>query len=224
MIAMLVTAAALGAADLEQIVEPAEPALRTFSIYTSPTSIAGAAAIGSFAYGAPLFHVPVGATFALADSWGLTAELTGTVVPMRRAVGWSLGASIGPTFLPSQRGVEGWFVTPKLMVQVASMPDAFCPCAVFSHGNSGPVDFGPGVSRAYLLGLDAGYTFSTSPVSLGLVLGAAVGYQYDGWDFVTPIGSTGTHPGGTRSVAAGGRPQGLAFTLNLSLVRLGFSR
>jgi hypothetical protein len=173
--------------------------------------------VGSWIYRGPMLYLPSGFTIAVGPNWGITGELGGMLV-LGSELGYGVTASVGPTWLPSGRGVDGWFVTPKLTFDLSHTPRGLFSPQFDSGGNHGPLDLGPNISRSFLAGVDVGYQFSTR-VSLALVLGASAGYGYDyngdAFGLVSPLMST---------TGNGARTQGIVWSLNLSLLRVELAR
>jgi hypothetical protein len=215
---VLVVAAWLSATGVESAAAAVEPAPRTLNVFVAPLPTVLIGALGSVLYSGVVLYLPTGFTVAVGPNWGITGELAGLLV-LSREGGYGVSASVGPTWLPMGRGVDGFFVTPKLTFDLSRTPHYGCAlgCPDGAGGNNGPIDLGPNVSRSFLAGVDAGYQFSTR-VSLALVIGASAGYGYDngvGSPFVSPLNSTS---------ASAARSQGFTWALNLSLLRIGLGR
>jgi hypothetical protein len=214
----LALAAAVASTDVsEQVSDEPEPRVRTLTVYVEPVSAAVVSMVGSGMYGGALFYVPMGFTVAVGPNWGVSGELAGLALVGGHGAGWGVSASAGPTWLPSGRGVDGWLVSPKLTFNITSLPIVRCLLSCPASSNNGPADFGPGVSRSFLGGVDAGYQFApAASVSIALMFGVSAGYGYDenGSGLVTPVlGAMTTN-----------RTQGVVWALNFAMLRVGFAR
>lgn len=185
------------------------------NVFFAPVAGVALSVLGTLGYRGPTLYAPSGFTVAVGPNWGITGELAGLIV-FAGTGGYGISASVGPTWLPSGRGVEGLFVTPKLTFDLSRTPTSCLAGCAKPAGNSGPVDLGPGVERSFLAGFDVGYQFS-GRTSASLVIGASAGYGYDNGliPLVSPLTST------TSSAL---RRQGFVWALNLSVLRVGFSR
>ncbi len=199
-------------AQVYELPEPPQP--KRHELFFAPLATAGGLAAGLVAPGG--FYVPLGGTFALGPHWGLTAELSASVPFMRNGrtevPGWAFSTAVGPTFFLAREGLDGFFVTPKLIFQVAQPAEsANLP---LDTGPSIPLDFGPGISRVVLGALDVGYRWRWRALTVGVVLGAGIGYGYDLHDpLVSPL------PYGRNFL----RTSGLAYSVNVDLLRVGYA-
>ncbi len=192
--------------------EPDRPKRR--EVFFAPFATGAALAAGAVDEGG--LYLPLGATFSLGPHWGLTTELSAGVPVMFKGridnPGWSLSTAVGPTFFWQREGLEGFFVTPKLVFQVASPATSTALPEFFDSGI--PLDAGPGISRTFLAAADVGYRWRWRSFTLGVVLGAGVGY---GWDrlgsLVTPL------PRGRAFARTGG----IAYLLDLDVLRVGYA-
>ncbi|MBK7861156.1 MAG: hypothetical protein IPJ65_21600 [Archangiaceae bacterium] len=91
-------------------------------------------------------------------------------------------------------------------------PDVLCAL-------SGPLDLGPGYTRAFLAEADVGYEWRFGALYLSPTVGIGAGYAYDyldstGLQLLSPF---------SRRTTARTRTEGFVWTLNLNLLRVGFS-
>jgi hypothetical protein len=189
----------------------------TVNIFGAPLSTAGmllSTSIPTVPLGA--FYVPLGVTVAVTAEWGITAELSGAYVFDRyqAEAGWAFSASAGPTWFLSGRGMGGFFFTPKFSFQMGRAVSILI--LADSFGGAGPIDVGPNVSRAFLVGADVGYQLRRGRFTVAFVLGASAGYAFDQQSaFTTPFE--------VQSRFSDGRTQGYAYALNLNFLRLGYA-
>jgi hypothetical protein len=211
-------AAVVASTDVStQVADEPAPQPRMLNLYVEPVPAVLVTFVGSGIYGGALLYLPTGFTAAVGPNWGVSGELAGLALLGGRGSGWGLSMSAGPTWLPSGRGVDGWFVSPKLTFNITSLPIVRCLFGCPASTNNGPVDLGPGVSRSFLGGIDAGYQFAPGPAaSIAMMFGVSGGYGWDenGSGLVTPLlGAMTTN-----------RTQGVVWALNLAMLRVGFAR
>ncbi|MFT3839229.1 MAG: hypothetical protein QM723_19765 [Myxococcaceae bacterium] len=211
MFSLLVAVLASAAPDAIAVTpEPPAPPPR-MNLYGAPLSTVVAAGLG-LSSDTGGWYFPVGATARIGPGWGLSAELAGAMLPGINHDGWSLGASFGPTFfLSDDQGIEGFFITLKASAQYIDTPIHGIAARACIGGTS-CLATGPGNSHAFMAGVDAGYTWRVHHFTIAAVLGAGLGYQENqGSSFtlaIDPISNTSS---------------GLAWTLNLNFLRIGYA-
>jgi len=200
----LLLTALLAAADVSA------PSPTSVEVFTAPPPTLAGMAFG--AAGLLTLHVPVGVTIRLNDAWGLTAEVDGTAsIPKGAfAPGWSVGASVGPTWFAAGRGMQGFFFTTKVLVRGATAPEEAMAAIACGPGFPCPPP-APTSSFAALLAADAGYEWRWDRLSLSTVLGFGVGYQESqGTSLTQPLPLTATG-------------HGFAWTMNFDFLRVGYA-
>jgi len=157
-----------------------------------------------------------GASVRLSDKVGLDVEVGGGMLA-RQTLGWVFSAGVGPSLqLTGDEHFRGLFIATRFRFQVFQ-PAQLVPLSVDS--NEGPADLGPGLARAFLGEIDVGYHLRAGRFYFAPVLGIGVGYAYDyvdstGVRFLSPF----TNPSTSKA-----RPQGIVWSVNLNLARLGLA-
>jgi hypothetical protein len=207
------------AAGIEASEPPAAALTPRAVIYGYPTSTAamiGLKAVDQSSWG---LCATLGSSVRLTEKLGVDLELTAGALHkngFQDIPGWIVSAGVGPSLqLTGDEAFRGLFVATRLRFE------AFQPAqlVVFRSAGQGPVDLGPGVARAFLGELDVGYHFRFGRFYFAPIVGVGVGYAYDyvdstGVSFLSPLTnpSTSLH-----------RPQGIVWTLNLNLARIGLA-
>jgi hypothetical protein len=216
---MLSLVAALTLAAGVETAEPqAHPDVPRAVIYGYPTSTAamlGLKAVDQSTWG---LYLTLGSSVRLTEKLGVDLELALGQLRMNSLdiPGWIVSAGVGPSLqLTGDDAFRGLFVATRLRFE------AFQPAklVVFTAAGQGPVDLGPGVARAFLGEVDVGYHFRFGRFYFAPIVGVGVGYAYDyidgtGARFLSPLTSPST---------ALHRPQGIVWTVNLNLARLGLT-
>ncbi len=221
----LLAVALLTSAPPPEVVVPAQPS--RVSLYGYPLATARAALAPGL--GGPRAHavlLPLGATFSRAPHWGISLELSLAYAPgescrsctVGLAVpGWAVGLAAGPSWFSGAQGAQGFFVSPRLALQVAKQPSS---AVALQAGFKGPIDLGRNISRAFLIGVEVGYQRSFGRLAVGAGAGASFGYLYDLAAGQQTLLLTQLIRGVPTS---DGRPQGWGWSLNVNLVRLGYA-
>ena len=186
LIVVLILAAA-PAAETSGVPPATATVPRTFAVYMQPLGIIGGAALGSahqLAYSvyryAQAFYLPLGFSWAAGPGWGIAGSVAVTrIVGFIDKSGWNLSVSLGPTWRPSaRRELTGFFVHPKFTFQMGE--PLLITVLIDRSGGGAPLDFGPTVSRTFLVGLDVGYEHVFfSRLYVAAQLGASVGYGFN---------------------------------------------
>lgn len=172
-------------------------------------SLAGLAALPMAGIG---MAVPVGAQFPLSPHLAVDVDVSAAFTMTIGAPGWALTAAAGPTWFPFDTQA-GFFIGPRFNFLIGQAARRAGPPA-----SSGPLDLGPSVRRAFLVGFDTGWQFRVGRLIFGPVLGASVGLHFDSAQPVaTPFEVTTSTFGGGTTV----RTDTFAVGFNLNLFRVG---
>jgi hypothetical protein len=186
-----------------------------------------ATAMGLLA-GAPtgtlLLYLPVSVTYVVSQSTAIRGTVAlGLSLPSYKGPEGSVAVSVGPLYSFGPSAVRGFFIAPKLLVQLSSATTMVAPFLAGGSNPStqGPLDIGPGWSQAYLAGLDVGYQWAWDGRYIAVMIGGSVGYQYDnGGPFVDGLG---TQRGFSRPFGTTTRNQGFAFSVDANVFHVGFT-
>lgn len=199
--------------ETTEVAEP-EPVAPRASLYFSPVASGGMLALGTVGPGG--LYLPVGGVLSLGPHWGITAEAAMGVPFMMSGrmmnPGWSLSAAVGPTYFLREQGTDGLFVTAKLQFQV-SKPMTGLAVPVDDRSGGEPLPITPDTAYTFLIGGDVGYQWHVRRLTIAAVLGGSIGYGYHRAEMVvTPFDWEGTR-----------RTQGIAFAINVDLLRIGYA-
>jgi hypothetical protein len=208
----IVLSAAL-AVGVETSTPPAEAFTPHVAVYLYPSSTPAMFGAGVLNNVLALYAAS-GMSLRLNDRLGLDVELAGGLLTAGRP-GWIVSAGIGPSLqLTGDERFRGLFVATRFRFE------AFNPArqiVLFDSGNDGPINMGPGTARAFLGELDVGYHFRAGRFYFAPIIGFGVGYAYD---YADPT-HVGTLSPFTAPSTPTQRPQGVVWTVNLNLARLG---
>jgi hypothetical protein len=187
-------------------------------IYAYPTSTAAMAGLQAVDHSGWGYYGALGTSVRLTDKLGLDVELAAGQLRVNwlDRPGWIFSAGAGPSLqLTGDEPYRGLFVATRVRFEVFQPAQLI----VFTSAGHGPADLGPGVARAFLGELDVGYHFRFGRFYFAPIIGVGVGYAYDyvdstGVSFLSPLTnpSTSLH-----------RPQGVVWTVNLNLARIGLA-
>jgi hypothetical protein len=206
------------AAGVETSEVPAQAFTPRAVIYGYPTSTAAMIGLKAADHSTWGVYAALGSSVRLTEKLGVDVELAAGQLRLNGLdiPGWIFSAGVGPSLqLTGDEPFRGLFVATRLRFE------AFQPArlVVFTSAGQGPVDLGPGVARAFLGEVDVGYHFRLGRFYFAPVLGVGMGYAYDyvdgtGARFLSPMTSPST---------ALHRPQGIVWTVNLNLARMGLA-
>ena len=164
---------------------------------------------------AGFIHLPVAAVVPFGERYALSLELSLTHHRSHGTDGLAGQGSVGVQVGFGRTALRGFYLGPKvglLVVRPVQLLDPSTERGLPTTYRAGPLDLGPGVTRAFLCGVDAGWQWRTGRLHFALGVGFSAGYGYDvGSPFVSPFQMT----------AASGRQQGFAFSVDLGVLRVG---
>lgn len=209
----------LAAADVESVVNRPESDAPRVSVYGYPVSTAANAGRSTVA-GEWALALPLGVKVRLTDTTSLEFEAMWSGLGLRgqqRLAGYALSFAAGPSFklwrgLFASSHARFSIYRPVLNTLLSCPRDAIC-------AQSGPIDLGPGTVRAFTAEADLGWEFQWGALYFAPTVGFGAGYAFD---FIDPNG-TGMLTPFSRRTTPGRRTDGFVWTVNLSLLRIGFS-
>jgi hypothetical protein len=213
----IVLSAAL-AAGVETSAAPVDARTPHVAIYLYPSSTPAMAFAGRLA-NVTMVYAATGMSLRLNEKLGLDIELAGGWLSRQleylTSNGWMFSLGIGPSFqLTGDERFRGLFIATRFRFEAFQPPKALFFTA---PANEGPLDAGPGVARAFLGELDVGYHFRFGRFYFAPIIGFGVGYAYDYAD-ATQVSTLSPFADPTTATK---RPQGVVWTVNLNLARLG---
>jgi hypothetical protein len=165
----------------------------------------------------PTLYAALGSSVRLSDRVAVDLELAGGDALGRFESGWIFSAGFGPSLqLTGDEPYRGAFVSMRFAFHAARPAQSF----FFGPGNHGPIDLGPGISRAFMGEVDVGYHFRYGRVYFAPIIGIGVGYAYDYIDS-TNVDMLSPFMPVTVGSSPQVRPQRIVWSLNLNLARLG---
>jgi hypothetical protein len=161
-----------------------------------------------------MVHVPLSVVAPFSERLALYAESALTFRPD----GWSASGSVGPQLSFGSEALRGFYAIVKFGLLVVERrapaaspggPPSLKPSAPVASSR-GPLSFEPGLMRAFLFGVDAGWQWTFGRCHVALGIGVSAGYAY---------GAASLLVGPFQGEQA--PTQGFALALNLSLLRVG---